>query len=64
MSSAVQLPENVREFFRRQGKIGAAKRMTVLTPEQRQQIARNAAQQRWAKANKSKTTTKRRKSSR
>lgn len=51
----MKLPENVREFFRRQGRIGAKKRMVVLTPEQRQEIARNAVNQRWAKAKKLKS---------
>ncbi len=60
ISAAVKLPENVREFFRRQGKIGAAKRMVVLTPEQRREIARNAVRQRWARAKQRATAKKRR----
>ena len=57
---AMELPDDVREFFRKQGKIGAAKRMVVLTPEQRQEIARNAVRQRWAKAKRSTRSKKRR----
>jgi hypothetical protein len=45
----LNLPDEIREFFRRQGKIGSKKRMEVLSPEQRQEIARNAAQARWSK---------------
>jgi hypothetical protein len=45
----LNLPDAIREFFRRQGKIGSKKRMQVLSPEQRQEIARNAAQARWSK---------------
>ena len=45
----MKMPEDVKEFFRRQGKIGAKKRHANLTPEQRQEIARMAARTRWAK---------------
>lgn len=45
----MKLPEPVREFFRRQGKIGARKRHNKLSPERRREIARIAAQARWAK---------------
>jgi len=48
MLDTMKLPENVRAYFQRQGKIGAAKRMEVITPEQRSEIARNAAKARWA----------------
>jgi len=53
----MKLPENVRAYFQRQGKIGAAKRQEVITPERRSEIARKAAQTRWAKKA-AKTTTK------
>jgi hypothetical protein len=45
----LNLPDEIREFFRRKGKLGAKKRQQVLTPEQRQEIARKAAQARWGK---------------
>jgi hypothetical protein len=45
----MKMPDNVRAFFQRQGKIGADKRKAVLTPERRTEIARQAAQARWAK---------------
>jgi hypothetical protein len=45
----MKLPEKIREYFRKQGKIGAAKRKANLTPERRQEIARLAAQTRWKK---------------
>jgi hypothetical protein len=44
----MKLPENVKAYFQRQGKIGAAKRKKSLTPERRSEIARMAAQTRWA----------------
>lgn len=43
----MKLPEDVKEFFRKQGKIGAKKRSANLSPERRQEIARNAAIARW-----------------
>ena len=49
MVSTMKLPENVRTYFQRQGKIGAAKRTEMLTPEQRSEIARQAAIARWSK---------------
>jgi len=49
MIVTMKLPENVKAYFRRQGKIGAAKRKELLTPERRSEIARTAAQARWAK---------------
>ena len=45
----MELPEAVRDFFRRQGKIGANRRYKKLTPEHRSRVARIAAQARWAK---------------
>ena len=44
----MKLPEDVKEFFRKQGKIGAKKRSANLSPERRQEIARLAANARWA----------------
>lgn len=49
MPEPMKLPENIREFFRQQGKIGAAKRHANLSPERRREIARQAVQTRWAK---------------
>lgn len=48
MDGIMKLPPNVIAFFRRQGKIGAAKRKANLTPERRSEIARLAAIARWA----------------
>lgn len=48
MIVTMKLPENVRAYFQRQGKIGAAKRKELLTPERRSEIARQAANARWA----------------
>jgi hypothetical protein len=41
-----------RKGGKKGGKKGAKMRMEILTPEQRTQIARNAAKARWAKAKK------------
>ena len=45
----MELPENIRAFFQEQGKIGAAKRQQVISPERRKEIAQKAARTRWAK---------------
>jgi len=58
MLSVVKLPEEIREFFRKQGKIGAAKRMTDITPERRSEIAKIAARSRWSKVEKKTAKTK------
>jgi hypothetical protein len=52
MVGVMKMPEDVKEFFRRQGKIGAKKRHASLTPERRREIARQAAATRWANAKK------------
>jgi hypothetical protein len=54
----MKLPENVRAYFQRQGKIGAAKRKEVLTPERRSEIARQAAIARWSRPVKEPTVPK------
>ncbi len=45
----MNLPDEIREFFRRKGKLGAKRRQQVLSPEKRREIARVAAQVRWSK---------------
>ena len=45
----LDLPDEIREFFRRKGKLGAKRRQQVLSPEKRREIARIAAQARWSK---------------
>jgi hypothetical protein len=45
----MKLPDEIREFFRKQGSIGGKKRNRALSPEQRQESARKAAQARWSK---------------
>ena len=44
----MDMPDNVREFFRKQGSIGGKRRMKKLTPEERTEIAKKAAESRWA----------------
>jgi hypothetical protein len=43
----MKLPRDVKEFFRKQGKIGAKKRSANLSPQRRSEIARAAAIARW-----------------
>jgi hypothetical protein len=45
----MNLPDEVREFFRRQGRIGGRTRAQNLTPEERSEGARRAVEARWAK---------------
>lgn len=45
----MKLPDEVRDFFRRQGRIGGRTRAQNLTPEERSEGARHAVQARWAK---------------
>jgi hypothetical protein len=62
----MEMPDEVREFFRKQGSIGGKRRMRKLSPQERTEIARKAATSRWAdgtakksdKAPKSKLTRK------
>jgi hypothetical protein len=45
----MKLPEDIREYFRKQGKRGAAIRAATLSPEERTAIAKKAAAVRWSK---------------
>jgi len=54
----MKLPEDVREFFRRTGKIGAEKRHAGMSPERRREVARMAANARWAKVKRKKKVVK------
>lgn len=45
----MKMPAHVKEFFQKQGKIGGKKRSASLSPERRKEIARRAAEARWAK---------------
>jgi hypothetical protein len=53
MRKRVKMPESVREAFRAFGRQGGKKggraRMDALTPEERIELARKAAQARWRK---------------
>jgi hypothetical protein len=44
----MKLPEEIREFFRKQGSIGGKKRKANLSAEERHDIARRAAIARWS----------------
>ncbi len=41
------MPDDVLEFFRKEGKRGGKKRAEQLSPERRSEIARKAVQARW-----------------
>jgi hypothetical protein len=45
----MKLPDEVREFFRRQGRIGGKTRAQNLTAEERSEGARRAVEARWAR---------------
>jgi hypothetical protein len=49
MIGTMKLPEDVKAYFRKQGRIGAQKRSANLSPERRREIARLAAEARWTK---------------
>ena len=59
----MKLPENIREFFRRQGSIGGKKRNAGLNREQRREIARRAAEARWSAVREQKPVKPKRKRS-
>ncbi len=44
----MKLPSDIKKYFQRQGKIGAAKRQSMLAPERRREIAQIAASVRWS----------------
>jgi hypothetical protein len=45
----MKLPDEIREMFRHQGSIGGKKRLKVIPPERRSEIAKLAADARWRK---------------
>jgi hypothetical protein len=50
----MKLPDEIRSFFQQQGRIGAAKRFAGMSPRERQELARRAAQSRWKKVKQAK----------
>jgi len=58
----VKLPEEILEYFRKQGSEGGKKRAAKLSAGQRKEIALKAIQTRWAKAKKKSSKKKTRKS--
>ena len=48
----MKLPEEVQEFFRKQGAAGGKARAESLSAKERREGARKAVQARWAKAKK------------
>ncbi len=49
MNAMSTLPKKVRNYFAAEGRKGGTIRARRLSPEQRREIARKAAQARWAK---------------
>lgn len=47
--SMPKMSKAMAEYFRNQGSIGGKKATDAMTPERRKEIARKAAQARWAK---------------
>ncbi len=54
----MKLPEKVREYFRKKGAEGGNARAANLSGEQRREIARQAAQTRWAEERKKSAQSK------
>ena len=52
LAPQMKFPDEIREFFRRQGSRGGKKRNRNLSMEKRREIARKAAQARWNKKQK------------
>lgn len=50
--SRPKMSKAMQQYFRDQGSIGGKKATDAMTPERRQEIARKAAQARWAKKGK------------
>jgi hypothetical protein len=44
----MDMPDDIREFFRQKGSIGGKRRMKNLSAQERSEIARKAAASRWA----------------
>lgn len=55
----MKLPYEIREMFRRQGSIGGKKRLEVIAPERRSEIAKLAADARWRKEKRVRQATRR-----
>ena len=58
ISPSMKLPEDIREYFRKQGAVGGKTRAANLSPEERREIARKAVQSRWEKSRKKSGTKK------
>jgi hypothetical protein len=48
----MKLPDEIRQFFQKQGAIGGKSRAKRLASEERREAARKAVQARWARAKK------------
>jgi hypothetical protein len=52
--AVMQMPDEIRKFFQKQGGIGGKRRAKNLSPAERSESARKAVQARWKKAKKQK----------
>lgn len=48
----MKLPDDIRQYFVRQGRIGGKKRNETMSPERRSELAAVASRARWSKAKK------------
>jgi len=55
----MKLPDEIREMFCHQGSIGGKKRLAVIAPERRSEIAKLAAAARWRKEKRMRKATPR-----
>jgi hypothetical protein len=46
----MKLPDDIREYFVRQGRIGGKKRNEKMSPERRSELATIASRARWSKS--------------
>jgi hypothetical protein len=60
----MKLPDEIRDYFRKQGAVGGKTRAANLSPEERRKGALKAVQARWAKARKKSAKPKRNKNTR
>ena len=58
MAKTPPYPQELKDYFAKEGRKGGNKRAKRMTPEQRKEVARTAAKARWAKEKKKGKNTK------
>ena len=58
MAKAPAFPQELRDYFAKEGRKGGKLRAKRMSPEQRKEVARKAAQARWQKEKAKKSTPK------